>query len=423
VSRRTFIRCRCNSSFQTFLALVCLAGFAAPALGQEALRLSLSGDLAAESRQQAQNTIGYYNLLTGPVAWRFSSGLEMEYNSNVGLGQNGESDFISSPNLDAQMHWPISLVNSLDLTLGVGYSVYALNSGLDQFYINPGSSLSFNIYAGHWVFNLHDQINISENGYQNPGFSNNGNNSVLQNDVGADGLWNLNKLLLKIGYDHGNYVQLASALQQLDSASDNFFLQGGARIRPEITAGLETGFGLLQFDQSSSAQPDADQWNSGAFCSVQISQYIEGRLDLGYTSYLPAATSTNQATGDFSGYYFQLSVEHRVSKFLNYSFTAGRMTDFALFGQPVNYYFVRLEPNWLVLKDITLSTPFSWEDGTELYNAAASFTQYSGGVNITRNLTKKLSGTLSYQFVRENSSSSSLNYTVQIVSLNLLYKF
>jgi len=63
--------------------------------GQEALRISTAGDLAAAARQQAESSIGYYNLLWGPVAWRFSSGLAVDYNDNVRLqAQNAEGDFI-----------------------------------------------------------------------------------------------------------------------------------------------------------------------------------------------------------------------------------------------------------------------------------------------------------------------------------------
>ena len=423
VSRRALIRYG-FSLFQIVLAVTWLADFVVRVDGQEALRLSLENDQAAESRQQAESTIGYYNLLLGPVAWRFEPGFQMQYDSNVRLQQNDDDgDFIASPNLDVQMHWPFSVKNSLDLTLGLGYSMYAINSDLDEFFINPESGLSFNIYAGHWVFNLHDRITITKDGYENPTVAGNGNNSVLQNSAGANGLWKLNKLSLNIGYDHANYLQLASAFQQFNGASENFYLQAGAQLIPEITAGLESGFDLIHYAEAGPAEPNANQWNAGGFCGVQLSQYIQARLDVGYTRYLPAMTSTNSGTSDLSGSYFQLSAQHRVSKFLNYSLAAGRMTDFALGGIPVNYYFVQLQPNWRILEGYTLSTPFSWEDGTNPYNGGGKFTQYNAGVSIGHNLTKKLYSTLSYQFIRENSNLSDLNYSIQIVSLNLNYKF
>ena len=73
--------------------------FEGQALGQESLRMSLAGDMAAESQRQAQNTIGYYNLLWGPVALRFSSGVRFDYDDNVHQSQKGEGDLIVRPNL------------------------------------------------------------------------------------------------------------------------------------------------------------------------------------------------------------------------------------------------------------------------------------------------------------------------------------
>ncbi|HEY5041016.1 MAG TPA: hypothetical protein VIK53_03360, partial [Verrucomicrobiae bacterium] len=139
--------------------------------GQEALRISMAGDLAAESQHQATSSLGYYNLLLGPTAWRFSSGLNLEYDDNVRLQQNGESDLIFQPSLNTQMHWPLTLKNSLDVSLEVGYSEYLQHQDLSQFFINPGSGFSFDVYVGDFKINLHDRITITEYSYQNPGAS------------------------------------------------------------------------------------------------------------------------------------------------------------------------------------------------------------------------------------------------------------
>src|SRR5882724_3462956 len=215
---------------------------------QEALRLSLAGDAAAESRHQAQSTIGYYNLLLGPAAWRFSSGLGLQYNDNIHLRQNNqEGDYILNPNLNAQVHWPVTEKNSVDFSLGTGYSAHLQHRDLNQLYITPGSGISFDIYAGDWVFKLHDRISITENNYENPGTGGSGNNATLQNAAGVDGLWDLNKIVLRLGYDHADYVSLTSAAGQPDSSSENFFFNGGVRVSPGIMAGLEAGGGLFSY--------------------------------------------------------------------------------------------------------------------------------------------------------------------------------
>ena len=58
-----------------------------------------------------------------------------------------------------------------------------------------------------------------------------------------------------------------------------------------------------------------------------------------------------------------------------------------------------------------------------LGGTAADYDQFGAGINIGRAITKKLSGALAYQFVRESSGQSGLNYTVNIVSLNFSYQF
>lgn len=422
---KNFIQFKLRHLFFTFVAVICYSSLTKNACGQEALRNSIAGDVAAESQRQAENSIGYYNLLLGPTTWRFSSGLEMDYDDNVRLQQQDpEGDFIFRPNLNTQMHWPVTEQNSLDLSLGIGYSAYLKEQDLDQVYINPGSGLSFDIYIGDFKINLHDRINITENAYQNTGTGGNQNLVSLQNTAGASGSWDLNEAVVMFGYDHASYISLSQGQQQPDSASDNLFANAGFRVRPELLIGLEAGGALINYDQSNSqTTPNAKQWNTGAFASAQISDYMSVRLDAGYTRYLPDTMSSNSLASDASGFYFQFSLSHRVNQFLNYSMSAGRSTDLQSYGQPQTYYFARFQPNWNILNKYSISTPFSWQEGTQVYNSAADYDQYSLGLNVSRSLTQKLSGGLSYQFVKETSSQSTLNYTVNIVSLNFSYQF
>lgn len=402
------------------------------ACSQDALRMSLAGDLAAETQRQAANSLGYYNLQMGPTAWRFSSGLGLQYNDNVRLqSQNQQGDFIVRPNLNTQMHWPITKWNSLDMSLSAGYSFYVTHSDLNRVYMNPGSGLSFNIYVGDCVINLHDWISITEYSYQNPTASNNGRYSRLENAVGASALWDLNKVVTQLGYDHVNDVSLGSNQQQPDAASDNWFANAGVRVLPELMAGVESGLGLISYDQGQSApqRPDATQWNAGAFSKWQVSEHINTRLDAGYTVYSPSSTSGFTNLNNSANLYFQFLITHQVNEFFDYTLSASRITVSTFYGQPYDTYTVRLQPNWKIFRKFSLSTPFWWKRGNQLASniyglgGANSYDQYSAGINIGRNLTQKLSSSLGYQYVRETSSQSGLNYTANIVSLNFSYQF
>lgn len=413
-----------------FLTPIALAGFFSTVetvRGQEALRISTAGDLAAAARRQAESSIGYYNVLWGPVAWQFSSGLGMDYNDNVRLqAQNAQGDFIFRPNVNAQMHWPVTQINDLNLSVAAGYSDYLRYQNLNHLYVNP-SELSFDIYAGDFVINLHDRISVTENAYQNQSAGGNTAYASLQNTAGANALWDLNKAVVTFGYDHGNYLALNSSQALPDAASENFFLNGGVRPVPEILAGLEAGYGLVHYSRSGAASsinaPDATQWNLGAFCTATISDYLDARLDAGYTVFTPDTTSTNFSSAAASGFYLQFLITHRVNRFFNYSLSAGRSIDLYYTGQPYDRYTVRWQPNWSFLRKYTISTPLWWEHGTEIYYQSASYNQYGAGIDIRRQLTQKLSSGISYHFVKETSGQPGLNYTDNIISLSFSYRF
>ena len=161
--------------------------------------------------------------------------------------------------------------------------------------------------------------------------------------------------------------------------------------------------------------------------SDQISDYMSIRADAGYTVYTPDNTSSNLLTSDTSGFYLSLSFSHQVNRFLSYTLSAGRSTDLAAYGQAQSYYFVRLNPVWNLFKNYGLSTPFWWQQGTLLYNyqagGIADYQQIGLGVTISRQVTQKLSASVGYQFVDETSNQAGLAYTVNIVDLNLTYRF
>ena len=416
-----------------FLAIISMLLTAMHCQGQEALRLSMAGDLAATYRHQYNSSLGYYNLLVGPTAWRFVGGLATEYNDNVRLQENAESDLVLRPNLNVQMHWPVSLKNSFDVSLGVGYSEYVQHQDLSQIYITPLSGLSFDVYVGDFKINVHDQINITEYAYQNPGAGGNNKNLIsLQNTAGTDALWDLDNVVSSLGYDHANYLSLSHSQGQPDVSSENLFGNAGVWALPsQLLLGLEAGGSLINYNQqtlSGSPVANAVQWNIGAFASAQISQNISIRLDSGYSDYIPDSAGTNLLTSDTSGFYLSLSISHRVNKVLSYTLSAGRSTDLSAYGQPQTYYFVRLNPNLNLFNKYSLGTQFWWQQASDVYNSATAgigkYDQYGVGFNINHDINKHLSASVYYQFVKYSGSNLSVTrYTDDIVGLSFNYRF
>jgi hypothetical protein len=394
--------------------------------GQEALRLSLAGDSVAQANQRAAATVGYYNLLIGPTSWSFTSGLGIFYNDNVFLEETDpKGDVIFQPNVTTQMHWPLTDRNSLDFTLGTGYSFYVLNPDLDQVFITPGSGISFDIYTGDVKINFHDRVSITESAYQTPGATN-ANYEQLQNTAGVLVQWDLNKALAAIEYEHANYVGLNSSEQQPPTASEDLLASFGIRFVPQITVGVTGGAGYFHSQQSGEGgSPDATQWSAGGYCNAQISEHLTTRLDAGYTEYLPEDTSTNSAAS--GGFYFDFSVSHAINQYFTYALSAGRSTDLQFSGAPTTHYFARFQPSWNFVRNYTVSVPFSWEKGTQIGGGtgvgSTDFEQFNTGISVSHEFSKRISGVLSYRFIKETSDQADSSYTVNVVGLSVAYRF
>ena len=99
---------------------------------QDAIRPSLAGEAAAEARRQSIDKIPY-NLQVGPIKFRFSATMGLEYNDNINLAEDGtftfmsvtgapitittetQSDVIFRPQVNLNALWPITQLNTLQI--------------------------------------------------------------------------------------------------------------------------------------------------------------------------------------------------------------------------------------------------------------------------------------------------------------------
>src|ERR1700740_3527142 len=82
------------------LLLLSLLEIAPATHAQDAVRPSLAGEATSEARQQDISRIPY-NLLIGPVRFRVSTTLGVEYNDNVNYADVGkQADWIITPNIN-----------------------------------------------------------------------------------------------------------------------------------------------------------------------------------------------------------------------------------------------------------------------------------------------------------------------------------
>lgn len=385
---------------------------------QEALRASIAGSESARARREAMGSIGYYNLKMGPVGLRAATGLAMDFTDNVNLGgADTEGDLIIRPSVNTQLIWPMTDRNVLNLNVQVGYSAYMENSQLNQLYITPGTELSFDFFVGDFVINVHDRPSLTQNAYQDPTVVGTGDYAQFQNEAGVSVLWDLNKAVLSTGYDHVNYLSLTSESRRPDGESELFYLSGGWRVQPEMLLGLVAGSGLIRY--TSDLSPDATQWSVGGFYSWQLSQYLRGRADVGYTVYTPDAPGFKEV----SGVYARLSLDHRLNRLVSYTLSGGRTLNLSFYGGAYELYTVNLNLNWNLVRKVGMATSFWYEHGTQPYASPEVFDRFGAGVSFGRTLTRKLSGHLGYQYILRLSNLPNGEYTINTVSLSFNYRF
>ena len=234
------------------IAFFLLPLFACPVLrAQDAVRPSLAGEASAEARRQAIDKIPY-NLLAGPIRFRFSATFGVEYNDNINLAEvNKEDDFIIRPQVNVDALWPITQLNTLKLDLGLGYAFYLDHPGndTDGVLIAPGSAIAFDIFVGDFRINFHDRMSLEQDPVSEIALSNVVDYGRFQNTAGVSVLWDLNKAVATFGYDHYNYVSTTSAFDYLNRNAEE--LSGSLYFTLTNTTGMgvETSAVFTYYDQ------------------------------------------------------------------------------------------------------------------------------------------------------------------------------
>jgi hypothetical protein len=388
--------------------------------------MSLASAEAAEARRRAANTLGYYNLKLGASTWRFGTGLGVSYIDNVRAeSQNVIADVVIQPDISVAMSMPITQRNKITLAASAGYSTYLQNPNYSRLFVKPGTELSFDMYVGDVWINFHDRFSITEDTYQDPTVVGVADLSRMENTVGLTALWDLNKIILRLGYDHLNYMSLYSeAAAYPDGASENLYATMQYEVSDGMFAGLEVGGGLISYDlpPGPGVYRDATQVGAGLFYEAQLSDYTRVRVSGGYSTLSPDFTvgSTN---GDFSGFYGRLGLSHRLNRYLDYTLTAGRSVSFTFYGGTIDLYTVDLMANMHVLRGFGLNTGVTYQHGSYLYGNPETFDHLGPNLSVSRRLSEKLTATLGYHFYWRSSNLPNRDYTVNILNVRLGYQF
>lgn len=396
---------------------------------QEPPRASLAGPQTAAARRAEALTLDRPSFKLGPATWSLGAGLGLQASDNIQLQSTDPvSDFAFHPEIHTRMLCPVSDKNVLNVVFRTGYSAYVVHPELNRFYIGPESKLHFEIYAGDFRIDLHDRCSLLENNYEDPTVVGSGDYTRLENTVGTGMLWDLNKALFSLSYDHINYISYcgdsATTAAFPDAQSDVLFSSAGYWLKPGLLAGLEFGGTLFQYAASRSPHLfDALQWTIGPFVDVRLSEYLACRAGAGYSAYTPQGVGASPTAEDNYGLYANIALTHQLNKFVNYTLSGGKSITFALYGGTVDLSYARLRTNWLLVRKCGIAISLAYEHGTDVVAGGESFNRFGPALSLERSLTESLTASLEYQFYQRDSNLPDHRYTTNIVMARLIYEF
>jgi len=418
---------------------------------QDALRPSLAGEAASEGRQEDVSRIPY-NLLLGPVRFRVGATVGFEYNDNVNYAEVGEQDdFIITPNLTLDAIWPVTQLNTLRVDLGIGYSFYLDHDqyNTDSILIAPKSQLAFDIFVGDFRINLHDRFQLQQDPIQQGALSNVADYGRFENYAGLSVLWDLNKLLLQVGYDHYNFISTTNQFDYLDHNSEIVYGSAAFIVNPTLTVGAEGNAVFTRYDHGDAFGNlnDNEDYSVGGFVELAVTNNLKVRVAGGYQWIDFDQNFVTFPFGPFlvqfpdhknlEDYYVNGLIGHRINAQLSQTLSAGHENQLGIQSNFITLNYVRHTLTWNLIRNVLLSTEFFFEDAEESggpLNASVSsvlsgqrqgehFQRIGGAITLGYQLTPHVTLGLRYQGTSKDSDVFLRDYNQNRISLDGTYSF
>jgi len=403
---------------------ISLLGGTSIAHAQDAVRPSLAGEATSEARQEDINRIPY-NLILGPVRFRVSATVGVEYSDNVNYADVGvQEDWIFTPSVNVDAIWPITQLNTLRLDLGLAYALYVDHSNYDTrgILIAPNSQVAFDIFVGDFRINIHDRMLAQQDPIAEPALSNVANYGRFENTAGISVLWDLNKILVTVGYDHYTFVATTSAFDFLNRNAEELFGTAAYLITPTIKVGVEANGVFNRYNEH--VLNDSTDFSVGSFAETEITNNIKLRVAGGYQEISFDHNGSVGDVNDLSDYYVNLLLTHRVNAVISQSVSAGHENQLGVNSNFITLNYVRHTVTWNLIRNTLFTTEFFFEDGEESGGFISEhFQRLGGAATLGYQLTPHVTLGLRYQHTTKDSDVALRDYNQNRVSFDGTYSF
>ena len=429
------------------LPLVC-----APAnvWSQDAIRPSLAGQSAAEARRQDVDRLPY-NLELGPVKFRLSATVGAEYNDNINLSDDHdaiiitgggpvlvrarkEDDVIIRPQINVDALWPITQLNTFRLDLGLGYAFYLdhSNANTNGILISPGSQLAFDIFVGDFRINFHDRPSLQQDPIAELQLNNVVDYGRFENTGGVSVLWDLNKILVSLGYDHYNYISLVDDFDYLNRNAEEF--SGSAQFMVASTTGIGVEANGVFTDYDKQLLNDSTDYSVGGFIETQLTSYLKLRaaggvqwidFDDNTVRLFVLGTPINFVDKrHLMDYYANVLITHRLNATIKQTVSAGHESQLGVNSNYIVLNYIRHTVSWNIIRNTLLGTEFFYEDADDSGGFINEHLhRFGGALTVGYQLTPHVTLGARYQYTQKDSDVVLRDYQQNRVSVDGTYSF
>lgn len=399
-----------------------IGGVAGPALAQEAPRYSIAGEESALAKRAALDAAPYsfrYERLKAQI----ETGLNLEANDNINLADTGrQRDLIVRPQVQLRSYFPVTTINSLNLSVGVSPALYVQHSEYNRVLITPGSELAMDLYLGDFLLNFHDQFSYTQDPVAVGSVSGSAAFGGFNNRAGTRLIGDFNELILSLGYDHVSFLSSTRQFEQLDNAAETVAAHGTLQFNRTLSVGLSATAGFTHYDQNF--LNDHRSYSVGLDAALAVTQRLKVSAEAGLSLYDFDSGGTVGQTPSQQSYYFGLSAEHRLGQEFGHTLRASRELQQGIASDVIEVWSVRYQMDFKVTQQTSLSPRFFYENGRELKAAGGeSYDRFGCGAALTRQLSERLRGGLGYSFTLKDSDLALRSYRQNSVTVDLSYRF
>jgi hypothetical protein len=244
----------------------------------------------------------------------------------------------------------------------------------------------------------------------------------FENAAGVSLMWDLNKVVLTLGYDHYTYIATNSDFDYLNRNADELVGSVAVAVTNTTSVGLESSFVTNYYDQN--VLNDSNTYSIGAFVETQITNYLKLRFAAGYQIIDFDNTGSVFDSMDSDDYYANILISHRLNASITQTLAAGHESQLGVNSNFISLNYIRHTVNWNIIRDTLLSTELFYGDADDSGGFIGEHLhRYGGAVTVGYQLTPHVTVGLRYQFTKKDSNVPDRDYTQNRVSVDATYSF